>query len=55
MQWREDTMNMRELELPFVTEFLTKEGKKPKEIHEVMNGVYDDVSPFYYQVKFWSK
>ena len=29
-----------------------KEGKKPKEIHERMNG---DVSPSYYQVKFWSK
>ena len=34
--------------------FFTKEGKKPKEIHEKMNAVYGGVSPSYYQVKFWS-
>ena len=38
-----------------MTKFLTKEGKKPKEIHERMNAVYGDISPSYYQVKFWSK
>ena len=45
------TMNMRDLELLSVIKFLTKEGKKPKGIHERMNAVYGDVSPCYYQVK----
>ena len=49
------TMSTRDLEFCSVIKFLTKEGKKPKEIHERMNGVYGDVSPSYYQVKFWSK
>ena len=48
-------MNVRDLELCSVIKFLTKEGKKPKEIHERMNALYDDESPSYYQVKFWSK
>ena len=48
-------MNIRDLELCSVIKLLTKEGKKPKEIHERMNAVYDDVSRSYYQVKFWSK
>ena len=48
------TMNMRDLELHSVIKSLTKKGKKPKEIHETMNAVYGDVSPSYYQVKFWS-
>ena len=39
------TMNMRDLELLSVIKFLTKEGKKPKGIHERMNAVYGDVSP----------
>ena len=39
MQWHEVlyTMNMRDLELRSMIKFLTKEGKKPKEIHERMN------------------
>ena len=36
------TMNMRDLELRSVIKFLTKEGKKLKEIHERMNAVYDN-------------
>ena len=43
-------MNMRDLELRSVIKFLTKEGKKPNEIHEKMNAVYGDLSPSYYQV-----
>ena len=49
------TMNTRDLVRCTVIKFLTKEAKKPKEIHERMNAVYGDVSPSYYQVKFWSK
>ena len=48
-------MNMKELERRSVIKFLTKEGKKPKGIHEKMNAVYVEVSPSYYQVKFWFK
>ena len=48
-------MNTRDLELRSVIKFLTKEGKKPKEIHERINAVYGDISPSYYQVKFWFK
>ena len=48
------TMNMRYLVLLSMIKFLTKKGKKPKEIHERMNYVYGDVSPSYYQVKFYS-
>ena len=46
------TMNTRDLELRSMIKFLTKEGKKPKEIHERMNVICGDVSPSYYQVKF---
>jgi len=35
--------------------FLTKEGKKPKEILERMVAVYGESAPSYYKVKFWSK
>ena len=49
------TMNTRDLELHSAIKFLTKEGKKPKEISERMNAVYGDVLPSYYQVNFWSK
>ena len=52
---RSSTMNMSDLELRSVIKFLNNEGKETKEIHESMNAVYSDVSPFYYQVKFWSK
>ena len=48
----ESTMNTRNLELHSMTKFLTKERKKPKEIHERLNAVYGDVSPSYYQVQF---
>ena len=44
------TMNTRDFDLQSVINFLTKEGKKPKEIHEKTNAVYCDVSPSYYQV-----
>ena len=49
------TMNTRDLEFHSMIKFLTKEGKKLKEIHKRMNAVYGDVSPSYYQVKFRSK
>ena len=49
------TMNKRDFELCSVIKFLTKEGKKLKEIHERMNAVCGDVSSSCYQVKFWSK
>ena len=48
-------MNMRDFQLRFVIKFVSKEGKKPKEIHEKIKAVYGDVSPSYYKVKFWSK
>ena len=51
----ESTLNMWDLELHSMIKFLTKEGKKLKEIHTRMNAVYGDVSPSYYQLKFWSK
>ena len=48
-------MNTRDLQLRSVIKFLTKEGKKPKEIHEMMSAVYGEVSLTYYQVKFYFK
>ena len=41
--------------LRFVIKFLTKERKKPKEIHKRMDAVYSDVSPSYSQIKFRPK
>ena len=38
-----------------VKKFLSKEGKKPKEIPERMVAVYGESAPSYYKVKFWSK
>jgi len=35
--------------------FLTKEGKKPKEILKRMVAVYGESAPSYYKAKFWSK
>ena len=32
-----------------------KGREEAKQIHEKINAVYGDVSPSYYQVKFWSK
>ena len=56
MQWRAGLQRTRGiLELRFLIKFLTKKGKKPKEIHESVNAVYCDVSPSYFQVKFLSK
>ena len=43
------------LEQRSVIKFLTKEGKKPKEILERMVEVYGESAPSYYKVKFWSK
>jgi len=43
------------LEQRTVIKFLTKEGKKPKEILERMVAVYGQSAPSYYKVKFWSK
>jgi hypothetical protein len=41
------------LEQKSVIKFLSKEGKKPKEIHMV--AVYGESAPSYCKVKFWSK
>ena len=38
-----------------VVKFLTKEGKKPKEILERMVVVYGECASSYYKVKFWIK
>jgi len=38
-----------------VIKFLTKKGKKPKNIIEHMVAVYGESAPSYYKVKFWSK
>ena len=43
------------LEQSSVVKFLTKEGKKPKEMLEHMVVVYGESAPSYYKVKFWSK
>ena len=44
-----------DLEQRTVKKFLTKEGKKPKDIFERMVAVYGESAPSYYKVKFWSK
>ena len=44
-----------DLEQRSVIKFLSKEGKKPKEIFERMVAVYGESAPSYYKVKFWSK
>ena len=44
-----------DLEQRSVVKFLTKEGKKPKEILKRMVVVYGESAPTYYKVKFWSK
>ena len=56
MQWRADLKLTRGI-WNFVRrkKFLTKEGKKPKEIHEWMNAVYGDIFIFLLPSKFWSK
>ena len=51
----EVSKKLLDLEQRSVVKFLTKEGKKPKEIFESMVVVYEESSPSYYKVKFWSK
>ena len=51
----EVSKKLLDLEQRSVVKFLTKEGKKPKEIFERMVVVYGKSAPSYYKVKFWSK
>ena len=51
----EVSKKLLDLEQRSVVKFLTKEGKKPKEILEHMVVVYGVSAPSYYEVKFWSK
>jgi len=51
----EVSKKLLDLEQRSVIKFLTKEGKKPKEILERMVEVYGESAPSYYKVKFWSK
>uniref|UniRef100_A0A3B3S1G4 Mos1 transposase HTH domain-containing protein n=1 Tax=Paramormyrops kingsleyae TaxID=1676925 RepID=A0A3B3S1G4_9TELE len=51
----ESSKKMLDLERRSVIKFFTKEGKKPKEIHERMTAVYGESAPSSYKVKFWSK
>ena len=51
----EVSKKLLDLEQRSVIKFLTKEGKKPKEISERMVAVYGESAPSYYKVKFWSK
>jgi len=51
----EVSKKLLDLEQRSVIKFLTKEGKKPKEIFERMVEVYGESAPSYYKVKFWSK
>ena len=51
----EASKKLLDLEQRSVIKFLTKEGKKPKEILERMVAVYGKSVPSYYKVKFWRK
>jgi len=51
----EVSKKLLDLEQRSFTKFLTKEGKKPKEIFERMVEVYGESAPSYCKVKFWSK
>jgi len=51
----EVSKKLLDLEQRSVIKFLTKEGRKPKEILERMEAVYGESAPSYYKVKFWSK
>jgi len=51
----EVSKKLLDLEQRSVIKFLTKEGKKLKEILERMVAVYGESTPSYYKVKFWSK
>ena len=48
----EVSKKLLDLEQRSVVKFLTKEGKKPKEILERMVVVYGESAPSYYKVKF---
>ena len=50
----EVSKKLLDLEQRSVVKFLTKVGKKPKEILERMVVVYEESVPSYYKVKFWS-
>ena len=50
-----EVSTLLDLEQRSVIKFLTKEGKKPKEILERMVAVYGESAHSYYKVKFWSK
>ena len=51
----EVSKKLLDLEQRSVIKFLSKEGKKPKEILEPMVAVYGESAPSYCKVKFWSK
>jgi len=51
----EVSKKLLDLEQRSVIKFLTKKGKKLKEILERMVAVYGESAPSYYKVKFWSK
>ena len=48
----EVSKKLHDLEQRSVIKFLTKEGKKPKEIFECMVAVYRESAPSYYKVNF---
>jgi len=50
----EVSKKLLDLEQRSVVNFLTKEGKKPKEILQRMVVVYGESPTSYYKVKFWS-
>jgi len=51
----EVSKKLLDLEQRSVTKFLSKEGKKPKEILERMVAVYGESAPSYCKMIFWSK
>ena len=48
----ESTKKLLDLEHRSVIKFLTKEGKKPKEIHERVVAVYGETAPSNYKENF---
>ena len=55
VKWTCVSKKLLDLEHRSVIKFLTKEGKKSKDILERMVAVYGESAPSYYKVKFWSK
>jgi hypothetical protein len=51
----EVSKKLLDLEQRSVIKFVTKEGKKPKQIFERMVAVYGESAPSYCKLKFWSK